>query len=139
MDRHVLVPVDNSEASWQALDEALAQCDGGRITVLHVIDPHEGDYYQEAQDADPQKRSETIEQTARERFESKAVAEATAFETVVETGKPAQAILRHAEDADIDQIVIGSRGLSGLSRVLLGSVAESVVRRAPVPVTVVRE
>jgi nucleotide-binding universal stress UspA family protein len=43
-----------------------------------------------------------------------------------------------AEDHDVDGIVMGSHGRSGISRVLLGSVAETAVRRAPCPVTIVR-
>ena len=53
-------------------------------------------------------------------------------------GKPAREIVSYAEKGDVDHIVMGSRGRSGLSRLLLGSVAETVVRRAPTPVTVVR-
>ena len=57
-------------------------------------------------------------------------------ETVI--GMPSRAIVEWAENNDIDGIVIGSHGRKGVTRVLLGSVAESVVRRSPVPVTVVR-
>jgi len=46
--------------------------------------------------------------------------------------------VEYAEESDVDHIVIGSHGRSGVSRILLGSVAESVVRRADMPVTVVR-
>ena len=47
-------------------------------------------------------------------------------------------IIGFAEDNDVSHIVIGSHGRTGASRVLLGSVAQTVVRRAPTPVTVVR-
>ena len=47
-------------------------------------------------------------------------------------------IVEYVETHDVDHVVIGSHGRKGLSRVLLGSVAELVVRRSPVPVTVVR-
>jgi nucleotide-binding universal stress UspA family protein len=53
-------------------------------------------------------------------------------------GKPARAIVEYADDHDIDQIVMGSHGRSGVTRILLGSVAESVVRDSTVPVTVAR-
>ncbi|MDJ1434528.1 universal stress protein [Halostagnicola sp. A-GB9-2] len=58
------------------------------------------------------------------------------METVV--GNPARETVAFAEENDIDHILVGSHGRSGVSRVLLGSVAEKIVRRAPVPVTVVR-
>ncbi|WP_341850678.1 universal stress protein [Natronococcus wangiae] len=57
-------------------------------------------------------------------------------ETIV--GSSARAIVQYAEEHDIDHIVLGSHGRTGTSRVLLGSVAETVARRAPVPVTIVR-
>jgi nucleotide-binding universal stress UspA family protein len=50
------------------------------------------------------------------------------------TGDPAKAILRLAKDEDVDIIVMGSHGRSGLSRMLMGSVAEAVVRNAECPV-----
>ncbi len=53
-------------------------------------------------------------------------------------GDPAEKIAAVAERDEIDHVVVGSHGRTGVSRVLLGSVAESVVRHAPVPVTVVR-
>jgi nucleotide-binding universal stress UspA family protein len=60
------------------------------------------------------------------------------YETEVVFGDPAREIVEYAEQNDIDQIVIGNHGRAGVSRVLLGSVGEKVVRRAPMPVTVVR-
>ncbi|MFW6265865.1 MAG: universal stress protein, partial [Halanaeroarchaeum sp.] len=44
----------------------------------------------------------------------------------------------YVEETDVDHVVIGSHGRSGVGRILLGSVAERVVRRSPTPVTVVR-
>ena len=62
------------------------------------------------------------------------------METVRLVGAPAQTVLEYLEDEgnSIDQVVMGSHGRTGLSRVLMGSVAEKVTRRSPVPVTVVR-
>lgn len=54
------------------------------------------------------------------------------------SGRPERAIVAYAEDHLVDEIVIGSHGRTGGSRILLGSVAEQVVRRSPIPVTVVR-
>lgn len=54
------------------------------------------------------------------------------------TGEPANRIVASAESEPMDLIVIGSHGQEGLSRVLLGSVAETVVRRSPVSVLVAR-
>ena len=60
------------------------------------------------------------------------------IETELRVGRPARAIEECAEGASVDHVVIGSHGRDSITRILLGSVAETVVRRSPVPVTVVR-
>ena len=60
------------------------------------------------------------------------------IETIRVTDRPARAIVDYADEEGVDHIVIGSHGRTGVTRVLLGSVAEKVVRRAHCPVTVVR-
>jgi nucleotide-binding universal stress UspA family protein len=59
-------------------------------------------------------------------------------ETELMRGRPDRAIVKRAEDGEFDLVVLGSHGRDGVARVLLGSVAEKVVRRSPVPVLVVR-
>jgi len=59
-------------------------------------------------------------------------------QTALEFGDPDDVILEYADDHDVDRIVMGSHCRAGAERFLLGSVAETVVRRAPVPVVVVR-
>jgi nucleotide-binding universal stress UspA family protein len=56
---------------------------------------------------------------------------------VVTSNAPADAVAKYAKEARIDLIVIGTHGRSGMSRLLLGSVAERVVRTAPCPVLTV--
>ena len=60
-------------------------------------------------------------------------------ETHLETGEPDKEIVRLSEELGVGTIVIGSRGLGGLRRALMGSVSESVIRHAHCPVFVVRE
>ena len=135
MTETILVPVDGSESAWIALEYAGEQHDDGSIVVLHVVDPSEGDYVEPTDDSRPTERSTELLETARERAATKGVD----VETDTTTGSPAGAILEYAADNEIDHIVMGSRGRSGLSRLLLGSVAETVVRRSSVPVTVARD
>lgn len=73
-----------------------------------------------------------------------AVAEAAAAAgvdctTAVRTGEPARAIAEHAEETGVDLVVVGTHGRRGVSRFLLGSVAERVARTAPVSVLIVRQ
>ena len=59
-------------------------------------------------------------------------------ETVIVHGVPFQAIIDTATEKDVDLIIMGTHGRTGLTHVLMGSVAENVVRLAPCPVLVVR-
>ncbi|MEM1903613.1 MAG: universal stress protein, partial [Pyrobaculum sp.] len=59
-------------------------------------------------------------------------------ETEVRSGNPPTEILNYAEEREVDLIVMGSRGLSAIQRLVLGSVSQTVVSRARVPVLVVR-
>ncbi|EMA33264.1 UspA domain-containing protein [Halobiforma lacisalsi AJ5] len=135
---HVLVPIDDSDPAEQALEYALAEYPDADITALHVIDPYETsvDAWFADQDylADLEAEAETLLETARERADD----HGASIDTDSVVGKPAREITDYVEEADVDEVVIGSHGRRGTSRVLLGSVAETVVRRAPVPVIVVR-
>jgi nucleotide-binding universal stress UspA family protein len=73
-----------------------------------------------------------------DRAERRAGDHGTSVRTVEEIGDPARTILEYADEEGFDQIVIGSHGRHGVARVLLGSVAETVLRRSRVPVVVVR-
>ncbi|WP_262180315.1 universal stress protein [Haloarcula laminariae] len=143
MSRRILVPVDGSDQARTATEFAAETFPDDAIVLLHVINPAEAGY--SAQASVPSFSEEWYEQRqteARERFdELEAVvreAGVETVETVIEVGRPTTAIVDYADDNDIDQLVMGSHGRSGMSRILLGSVAETVVRRANVPVTVVR-
>jgi len=134
--RHILVPVDSSEPAWRALEHALSFHTGGQITVLHVIDPQQGDYRPDGSGDSVYRRSEKIADEVTQRFEGADVPSTElTFETI--EGKPKNAILRFESDADVDQIIIGSRGNADVKRLLLGSVAETVARRSDCPVTIV--
>jgi nucleotide-binding universal stress UspA family protein len=65
------------------------------------------------------------------------VAPAVPVETVVAEGKPSQEIVRYAEAEGCDLVVMGTHGRGGIDRLLLGSVAESVIRASSIPVTAV--
>lgn len=137
-----LVPIDGSEQAWSALEYALEELPDDEIHLLHVINPMEGVYASDAMGGDywagwydaAEERAERLFEEARDRAGDRA--DDLAMDQ--ETGPPARTIVEYAEEQGVDHIVVGSHGRSGVSRVLLGSVAEAVARRASVPVTIVR-
>ena len=84
------------------------------------------------------KRQHDRHEAMLEDYRDTATARGIEAETILTTGKPARRILETVETNDVDHIVMGSRGRSGFGRVLFGSVAETVTRRASVPVAIVR-
>ncbi|MBX0323801.1 universal stress protein [Halomicroarcula sp. F13] len=143
MSKRILVPVDGSDQAKAASEFVVENHPDATVVLLHVINPAEAGY--SAQASVPSFSEEWYQQkqaAAESLFDD---LEATAHdagvdsvERVLEVGRPTQTIVDYADDHDIDQIVMGSHGRSGVSRILLGSVAETVVRRATVPVTVIR-
>jgi nucleotide-binding universal stress UspA family protein len=144
MVTHVLVPHDGSLLSDEALEFTVDHFPDADLTLLRVIDPMTAAYDAPLDSPLPGFWTDWYETAVEQASEDldEAVAslpvEADAVETRVEAGKPANVILATLEDGDVDHVVMGSHGREGVSRLLLGSVAESVIRRAPVPVTVCR-
>lgn len=135
----VLVPTDGSDPADAAFEYALEQFSDDEIVVLNVIDPVGETGTMDTGFADgwisaAEDRAETILEEATET--ASALGRTVTTDSVI--GRPAHAIVEYAAANDIDHIVLGSHGRDGLSRILLGSVAETVVRRASVPVTVAR-
>lgn len=134
--------MDLSDQAEQALDYARTEYPEADITVLHVINPvavgYSADYmgtdYWEDWYDDAQTRAEDLF----ERIKRESSEHAGTLTTETATGQPAREIVEYAQSNPIDHIIMGSHGRSGVSRILLGSVAETVVRRSPVPVTVTR-
>lgn len=140
--KRILVPVDESEQSTEALEFATEEYPDAKFTALHVVDP--GTFVAsksiEGRVTDEELR-ESHEQHAKKLLDETretAAEQGIDLETEYVIGEVHRSIVDFIEDHDIDQVVIGSHGRTGASRVLLGSVAEAVTRRSPVPVTVVR-
>mgnify|MGYP006287482287 CR=1 FL=1 len=142
MDRRVLVAYDDSSQSTEALEFALEEFADATLVVLTIVDPAEANTRRAF--SMPTFASEWYEEAREEATEllagatELASADGVDIETAVEVGRPSKTIVEYAREHDCDHIVTGSHGRSGVSRILLGSVAETVVRRSPVPVTVVR-
>ncbi len=136
----VLVPIDGSEPSMAALEYACRNHPEAAITALYVSNVATGqNRFIAGGSFDEWKRTE--EENAEALFET-ARERAASFDVDIETGHelgdPIRYIVRYAETNDFDQIVIGNHGRDGIARLALGSVAERVVRNAPMPVVVVK-
>ncbi|MFB6309024.1 MAG: universal stress protein [Haloarculaceae archaeon] len=142
MGKRILVPVDGSEEAKGACEFVASEFPDATMILLHVVNPAEAGY--SAQASIPSFSEEWFDREqdhANEVFdeiEASAGDRIAGIERVIEVGKPSRTIVEYADENDIDQIVMGSHGRSGVSRILLGSVAETVVRRSNVPVTVTR-
>jgi len=136
----ILVAYDGSEPAQKAVEHAFTTYPDEEIVLLRVIEAADGSTGAGIMAAQEMFRDREEEVSKELPEEIKAIVSDpdTDFRTETAVGKPAREVVRFAEENDIDHIIIGSHGRSGLSRVLLGSVAEKIVRRAPVPVTVFR-
>lgn len=141
MPDNVLVAVDGSPLSERALTYAIETFPDAHLTSIYVINPIDSVIDVEAGGlpvADDWYENAEAEATRiHQRATDLAAERGIELDTVTEVGKPAREILERADDHDVDQIVMGSHGRSGIDRALLGSVAERVTRRARIPVTIV--
>lgn len=141
----LLLPIDFSDPSRQIVESALrVLADGGTLTLLHVVEwlpaVTEASFGVYAHRKDIEK----VKQLAQEKLE--ALVRATIkrshpdanIEIVVSEGKPATAILTAIREIEPDLVVMGTHGRSRLDHLLIGSVAERVVRKAPCSVLLVR-
>jgi nucleotide-binding universal stress UspA family protein len=133
----ILVPHDFSEASDAALEMAadLAAFQRGRLLVLHAIEPFHPPpevvtWLRDTQQIGPQ--LERLEQLVAARLGPRRVP----VDCRVVVGHPVQAILEAAVDADL--IVMATQGRTGIPHLLIGSVAERIVRHSTKPVLTVR-
>lgn len=134
----VLVPVDGSEQARRAAEFAFRESPEAAFLVLHVVDPYRAVVAGGVGDVDSaMDRAQADAETTLEAIEGLAAA-GVDVETEIGFGNPARVILEYAALDEIDRVVIGTHGRSGVERALLGTVAERVVRRSPVPVTVVK-
>ena len=137
--KNVLVASDFSEASQKALayGHNLTRAFGGRLHVLHVADviaTTASQFYPE-HPGDPEMRAESL---ALKQLRA-LVPDTEAALGVRISASPAHAIVEYARSIHADVIVVGTHGRAGVPRLLMGSVAEHVVRHASCPVLVVRQ
>lgn len=129
----VLVPTDGSDGTRQSITNGLAIAARFDATVHALSVVPEGPFGTLQVDAVTDAAHQAVEQV-----EAEAALEGVAVETAVERGIPHEEILAYVDEHDIDLIVMGTQGRTGLDRFLVGSVTERVVRMADVPVVTVR-
>ncbi len=144
MFKRILVPVDFSDSALQALDYAidLARKFKAELVVVHVLEPV---YYPGAGDMygvyDMSSAYREIERAGREQLAhlaSQLRAKRLSVRTLLLVGSAPYAIAEAAKKQKADVIVMSTHGRTGLAHVLLGSVAEGVLRTATCPVLTVR-
>jgi nucleotide-binding universal stress UspA family protein len=143
MFKHIILPIDGSDFSLQAVDLAasLAKEQGSSCTVLTVVDIVPAAALAAATPDLVNAWLKTLDEQAHVAVnEAVDRMRAAGIEANAEVakGSPADAIVEMAKRQAGDLIVMGSHGRSGLRRLFLGSVAESVLRSAPMPVLIVR-
>jgi nucleotide-binding universal stress UspA family protein len=135
----ILLPTDGSETISAVTEHALelASIHDATLHVLYVANtaslsdiPADAGWegVTEALHREGERALETVEEHA----------EDVPLETELREGSPAKEILGYAADSDADVVVMGTHGRSGVDRLLLGSVAEKVVRSSPIPVLTIR-
>lgn len=134
----VVIATDGSESVQRAVGAALDLAERFEATVhaLYVVDSSEVDSSPQGLKTDLR---DALENEGERALES--VSDRTDHEviTAVREGRPIAEICRYAREHDVDLVATGTRGRHGENRLLLGSVAEGIVRTCPVPVLTVRQ
>lgn len=142
--KRILCPVDFSESSDHAMRyaAALAETFGAELTLLHVVAPVIAALPGETALPDTlQADVDELVDACRERLEQtvgKLAANGLPVQHKILNGVPFVEIIRYARDTEMDLIVMGTHGRTGLGHLLIGSVAERVVRKSPCPVLTVK-
>jgi nucleotide-binding universal stress UspA family protein len=139
--RRILVPVDFSDSSARALRHATKRAaeSGGSLIIVHVVPADYGWLgigRDELRDLD-----RSLQRQAADRlraFVDENVGDNVSADLEVRVGQPAEEVIAAARDSKCDSIMLSTRGLTGLDRYLIGSVAHRVAQRAPCPVVLLR-
>ena len=155
--KHILCPVDLSSFSLEALRLArnLAETNGATLDVLHVIHNPFDEIYMtgitetdpaliDAYAQEPERRARILRSTEEhaevllKQYCHSIVKEFSKVRYHIRAGEPFEAILEATEDFLIDLIVLATHGRTGITRLLIGNVAEKIVRQAPCAVLTVK-
>jgi len=135
--KSVLVPIDFSEWSYEAIAPAREYVESEtNLTLIHVLTPlHPADPAAMWNTLDDEQRKQKVKAFLAEKLGEMGYEE---VQIEVKLGDPSTEIVDFAKEIAVDLIVLPSHGKKGISRFLLGSVAERVVRLSPCPVLVIK-
>jgi universal stress protein A len=141
--RNIACCVDFSENAMTAFDAALelAQKFQANLHILHVLPPPVNPLLEEAEWIMPEEPKKALFLKVEEKIQQDYVSrigENVNYESVVLDGHVSSEIIRFLAEKDIDLVVVGSYGASGMGLVLFGSVANSMAHKAPCSVMIVR-
>lgn len=141
MATRILVPYDGSGPADAALRFAFETFPDASVEVLTVVEPF-AEHTDAGSEHDRHHWREHATELAEEEFDE-ARTIAAEYDAPVDTdwryGRPGHEIVDHVEDGEYDHVIMGCHGRSGIERIMLGSVAETTIRRVAIPVTVVPE
>ena len=139
--KSLLCPVDFSDMSKAVLDYAvfMAQSHQAELKLVHVVDQLHGFDSYKILHMTAIEITHEMERQAKSQLKELVASLPIPAKFEVRFGRAADEIVLQAKEDKVDLLVMGSHGRSGLSHLLVGSVAESVVRHAPCPVLVVRK
>lgn len=141
--KRMLVPVDGSRYSLDAvcLASQMARYHGSELMILHVVDESLLDHLVRFTEKSKEAIRNELKECARgflEDMQRQASLESVSSEILVEEGVPHEIILKEANAWGADLIVMGKLGRRGVSKILLGSVAERVIEFSDIPVLIVK-
>ena len=134
MSQPILVPIDFSEHSAAALEyaTAFAKDQNAELLIVHTVDPG-------VQDLEGVSQGAAMEGLVDALHAWRPQDESVSYAHRLLQGTPAKAILEVADEENVALIVMGTHGRKGVTRAVMGSVAEAVVRRAACPVLTVKQ
>ena len=137
MYQKIMVPVDESQASMRALDEAcrLAKSNQTAVCAIHILDYAQFAWGKDGLQGDVS-RDAVIAQARAKMAQYQIAGDAEVLNNTGE--KVAHIIVREAQKRDCDLIIMGTHGLTGVKHLLMGSVAEGVLRESKTPVMLIR-
>lgn len=140
--KRLLTPIDFSESSKQAVHYAVefARSFKAEIHLLNIIEPvmYPAEMFGQVGMVDVESVMEKSANEEMQAWKASLIPEGVAMVAATQHGRPFAEIISYATEHEIDLIIIGTHGRSGIDHFLLGSTAEKVIRKAPCPVLTVR-